>query len=44
MEGNEAADWLAKERADLDGGAMATITAATVRQEKMEVHAKYASS
>ena len=31
MEGNEAADWLAKAGADLDGGAFAKIKAATVR-------------
>ena len=30
MEGHEAADWLAKEGADLDGGTMAAIKAATV--------------
>ena len=39
MEGTEAADWVAKDGADLDGGAMATMRAATVRQERMEAHA-----
>ena len=39
MEGNEATDWVAKDGADLDGGAMATIGNATVRQERMEVNA-----
>ena len=35
---NEAVDWLAKEGADLDGRAVATIRAATVRQERLEVY------
>ena len=35
---NAAADCLAKERTDLDGGAMATIKVATVRQERMDIH------
>ena len=39
MEGNEATVWVAKDGADLDGSAMATIRAATVRQERMEVNA-----
>ena len=39
MEGHEDADRLAKEGPDLDGGAMATIKAATVMQERMGVHA-----
>ena len=39
MEGNEATDWVAKDGEDLDGGAMATMRAATVRQERMEVNA-----
>ena len=39
VEGNEAADWVAKDGADLDGGAMVTIRNATVRQERMEVNA-----
>ena len=39
LEGNAPADLLAKEGADLDGGALATIKAPTFRQEGMEVHA-----
>ena len=39
VEGNEAAAWLAKEEADLDGGVQGTITTATVEQERMEVYA-----
>ena len=39
VEGNEAAGWLAKEGTDLDGGTMATINAAAVRQEGMYVYA-----
>ena len=39
MEGNEATDWVAKDGEDLDGSAMATIRAATVKQGRMEVYA-----
>ena len=39
MEGNEAAESLAKDGADLDGGAMATMKAATAWHEIMELHA-----
>ena len=38
-EGREAADWLAKQGTDLDGGATATIKAAMVRQDTMKVYA-----
>ena len=42
MVGNEAAaDWLAKDGADLDGGTMTTIKAATVKQDRMEVYATW---
>ena len=39
VEGNEATDWVAKDGEDLDGSAMVTIRAATVRQGRMEVNA-----
>ena len=39
MEGTEAADQLAKAGTDVDGGAMDTLNAATVRQQRIQVYA-----